>query len=94
MRGFVWDWMQAINISLNRYRYLRIELKDLSWDDIIDEHETIVQFAKQGKKKELGEQILSIQRWLIVIQTQSFKHFQATLSMMPSYFTWSLHGFY
>ncbi len=58
MRGFVWDWMQAINISLNRYRYLRIELKDLSWDDMIDEHETIVQFAKQGKKKELGEQIL------------------------------------
>ncbi|AZP03606.1 GntR family transcriptional regulator [Jeotgalibaca ciconiae] len=55
----VWEWMQMLNISLNRYRYLRIELKDLSWDGIIEEHENIVTLIKEGKKKELGEQIVA-----------------------------------
>lgn len=58
-KKYVWEWMQSLNISLNRYRYLRIELKDLSWDNIIDEHENIVRLIKEGKKKELGEQVVS-----------------------------------
>lgn len=57
-KKYVWEWMQSLNIPLNRYRYLRIELKELSWDNIIEEHENIVRLIKEGKRNELGEQVV------------------------------------
>lgn len=37
----IWNWMQFLNIQLERFRYLRLSLKELQWSTIINQHEII-----------------------------------------------------
>lgn len=37
----IWQWMQFLNIQLERFRYLRLSVEELHWSTIIDQHEII-----------------------------------------------------
>lgn len=41
-KAFVWDWLQVVNFQFNRFRYLRLEVDDLDWQQIFDDHSAIV----------------------------------------------------
>lgn len=41
-KEFVWDWLQVVNLQFNRFRHLRLEVPDLDWQQIFDDHRTIV----------------------------------------------------
>lgn len=78
-KKYVWNWIQQLNIQLNRYRYLRLELKELSWDTITDEHKAIVSLVKDKKRKELGK---AISAHLHMIDKDS----KVVLAAFPDYF--------
>lgn len=50
-KEFVWDWLQEINTSFNRYRLLRLKVKDLSWENILTEHKLIIEAIKKKDEK-------------------------------------------
>lgn len=56
-KEFVWNWLQELNTALNRYRFLRLKVKDLSWENILTEHERIVTLIKAKNVKSLQEAI-------------------------------------
>lgn len=39
---FVWNWLQVINLQFNRFRYLRLEVATLDWQQIVTDHRAIV----------------------------------------------------
>ena len=41
-KEFVWNWLQVVNLQFNRFRYLRLEVSDLDWQQIFDDHRAIV----------------------------------------------------
>lgn len=41
-KDFVWNWLQVVNLQFNRFRYLRLEVSDLDWQQIFDDHRAIV----------------------------------------------------
>lgn len=41
-KEFAWDWLQVVNLQFNRFRYLRLEVADLDWQQIFDDHRAIV----------------------------------------------------
>lgn len=55
---FVWDWIQLINLSFNRCRYLRLEVRELKWDKILEQHQEMVQLVKEKNKQSLGELVI------------------------------------
>lgn len=44
---FVWQWLQSLNTALNRYRYLRLEVAALGWENILTEHQQLVALLKK-----------------------------------------------
>ncbi|KRM61958.1 transcriptional regulator [Paucilactobacillus vaccinostercus DSM 20634] len=46
-REMIWDWLQMINMHLNRYRWLRLEVAKLNWDTLLDQHNGIYQAVKE-----------------------------------------------
>lgn len=76
---FVWQWIQSINISFNRCRYLRLEVKELKWQDILEEHEKMIELIRQGKKQALIE--------LAVAHMERIHHdVKIILQQFPDYF--------
>lgn len=53
-KDYVWNWIQLCNLQFNRFRYLRLEVKDLDWQQIIDDHQAILDAVKnkQGTRAE------------------------------------------
>lgn len=41
-KEFVWNWLQVVNLQFNRFRYLRLEVENLDWQQIFDDHRAIV----------------------------------------------------
>lgn len=41
-REAVWDWLQTVNMQLNRFRWIRLEVTDLNWDTLLDQHRQIL----------------------------------------------------
>lgn len=50
---YIWNWMKLINISLDRFRYLQLKMKELNWENINEEHRLIVKHLKKHNKEEL-----------------------------------------
>lgn len=42
----VWIWLQTVNMQLNRFRFLRLRNKNLSWDSLIEEHQELLEAVK------------------------------------------------
>lgn len=41
-KNFVWNWLQVVNLQFNRFRYLRLEVTDLDWKQIFEDHSALV----------------------------------------------------
>lgn len=76
---FTWDWLQTISMPVNRFRYLRLKLMDLSWDAILQQHQALLTALEQGKTATAQE----ILRQHIHLMDQDL--FQAT-HLFPRYF--------
>lgn len=50
----VWDWLQAVILPLNRFRYLRLEVEALSWDVILNDHQEILHTLKARDEKKIA----------------------------------------
>lgn len=53
----VWKWLQLLNTALNRFRYLRLEVEELGWDNILAEHQQIVALIKLKDRAQLAEAV-------------------------------------
>ncbi|MCH4058009.1 MAG: FCD domain-containing protein [Lactobacillaceae bacterium] len=76
---YTWDWIQTISMPVNRFRYLRLKLMDLSWDEILHQHQTILNALEQ-QQTELAQQTLCEH-----IHLMDHDLFQAT-HLFPRYF--------
>ncbi|GAX00270.1 GntR family transcriptional regulator [Secundilactobacillus mixtipabuli] len=45
-RGEIWEWIHAISLQLNRYRYLRLKNTQLPWKLLITQHSDILAAVK------------------------------------------------
>ncbi len=75
----VWKWLQLLNLQLNRYRYLRLEVKELPRYHITEGHENLVKLIKEKRKPELEE---AISKHLHLIDNDAAKVIKA----FPDYF--------
>ena len=76
----IWNWMQTLNIQLERFRYLRLSVEDLQWSTIIEQHESIFN-AVINKDIPLGTH--EIENHLSMM----FKEEEELISAYPDYFT-------
>ena len=56
-KNYVWQGLQAMNISFNRCRYLRLDIKELKWQNILEQHEEMVALVRNREKEKLGQLI-------------------------------------
>ncbi|KAF1296655.1 GntR family transcriptional regulator [Enterococcus sp. JM4C] len=54
-KNHVWNWLQSINLQLNRFRFLRLEVAGLSWEVILTDHEEILQALKERNKDKVAK---------------------------------------
>ncbi|WP_261805881.1 GntR family transcriptional regulator [Lapidilactobacillus luobeiensis] len=47
-KEFIWRWLQPLNLQFDRFRFLRLEVKSLNWDKIIEQHTQIVHYTEQN----------------------------------------------
>lgn len=55
---YVWDWIQLINLSFNRCRYLRLQVNELKWEAILDQHQQMIELIKVKDKCSLGNLVV------------------------------------
>lgn len=76
----VWNWLQTINLPLNRFRFLRLEVEELSWEIILRDHEEILATLKEKDQAKIaplvGQHIDVIDNDLIFVE-----------KAFPDYFT-------
>ena len=41
-RDNIWDWLQTVNMQLNRFRWIRLKVNTLNWQTIIQQHENLL----------------------------------------------------
>lgn len=39
----IWQWLKKINIQFDRFRFLRLKVEGLSWNELIEEHRALLQ---------------------------------------------------
>ncbi|WP_281166058.1 GntR family transcriptional regulator [Liquorilactobacillus sicerae] len=76
----VWDWLQTINMQLNRYRMLSLKVKKLSWKNLIQQHENILQAVENHQPNE-AELLIANHLHLMLDERKTL------LQTFPEYFT-------
>src|SRR5699024_1595622 len=41
-RDNIWDWLQTVNMQLNRFRWIRLKVNTLNWQTILQQHENLL----------------------------------------------------
>lgn len=78
-KDFIWQWMKVINLSLNRFRYLRLKIKSLTWENILVEHQEFLSLVKEKK----GEQLVqAVENHLDAVDYD----IDSVISVFPNYF--------
>ncbi|KRK63949.1 GntR family transcriptional regulator [Companilactobacillus tucceti DSM 20183] len=75
----VWNWLQVTNDQLLRFRWLRLKVVQLNWDNLIKEHQKICQAV--GKHDPEEAERLSINHLHLMIDEES-----DVLEIFPNYF--------
>lgn len=75
----VWDWLQIVNIHLNRFRSLRLKVAELNWDTLIEQHQHILDAVQHHNVEEAG--FLASQHLHLMLEEQ-----QTLLEKFPEYF--------
>ncbi|WP_261805856.1 GntR family transcriptional regulator [Lapidilactobacillus luobeiensis] len=76
---YVWDWLQIINVHLNRLRYLRLRMMDTSWKEIIDQHREVVQLLENRTDQKMTTAMTNNSH---ILDTDIFK----LVKEIPDYF--------
>lgn len=76
----VWEWLQLLNTALNRFRYLRLEVAELGWDNILKEHREIVALIASNDQEALG---VAIRHHIHKVNEDA----EAVVAAFPTYFT-------
>ena len=76
----VWQWLQLLNTALNRFRYLRLEVAELGWDNILKEHREIVALIACNDQEALGA---AIRHHIHKVNEDA----EAVVTAFPTYFT-------
>lgn len=75
----VWDWLQITNIQLNRFRMLRLKVKELPWENLINEHVNILKAVKNHDPEE-AERLIANHLHLMIDEKDALLH------TFPDYF--------
>lgn len=75
----VWDWLQTINVQLNRFRSLRLKMIDLEWNSVIQQHQDILN-AVENHQPKLAEQATSRHLHMMLAEKQP------VMKAFPNYF--------
>ena len=75
----VYNWLLIINVHLNRYRHLTLEVKELNWQRIITQHKQIIE-ALKNKDRSLLLKLISAHLRLVD------EDFQFVIKEFPAYF--------
>jgi len=75
----IWEWLQTINMHLNRYRWLRLEVSGLDWETLMDQHETIYEAVKNQDVEAIRFSIQSHLRLML-------QELPSLLEQFPDYF--------
>lgn len=51
----IWTWLKVLTLQLDRYRFLRIQNSEMPWEELIDQHQGILNAAKDHDKKLSGK---------------------------------------
>ena len=79
-RQQVWDWLQTINMQLNRFRMLRLKVEELPWEGLINGHIAILRAVKNHEADE-AQRLLTKHLHLMLDEEN------ALLRAFPNYFT-------
>ncbi|SEO74702.1 DNA-binding transcriptional regulator, GntR family [Amphibacillus marinus] len=76
----VWEWLEVNNVHLDRFRWLRLNLKSIEWEQIIDQHRAIL--------NSIIEQNLEESSFLLSLHLHEMtEEKQSLLDHYPSYFS-------
>lgn len=78
-KRIVWDWLQSVNIHLNRFRWLRLKVAQLDWNMLEDQHTAILNAVKNHDIDEAG--FLASRHLHLMLEEQ-----QTLLDTFPEYF--------
>ncbi|WP_461239769.1 GntR family transcriptional regulator [Paucilactobacillus sp. N302-9] len=78
-REMIWDWLQTINMHLNRYRWLRLNVEDLNWKTLLQQHQGIYDAVKQKNVEAIR---FNIEAHLRLMHSEA----PALLERFPDYF--------
>ena len=79
-KTIVWEWLQQVNIHLNRFRWLRLKLAVLDWDILTNQHEALLQALIEHDTDE-AVYLTSKHLHLMIDETK------ALLTAFPDYFS-------
>ncbi|MCD2256038.1 GntR family transcriptional regulator [Agrilactobacillus fermenti] len=76
----VWDWLQTINIQLNRFRWLRLQITKLDWSSLITDHRHLLKAVATHDPEEAER--LSMNHLHLMLEEE-----QPLFEAFPEYFT-------
>lgn len=78
-REVVWDWLQTLNMHLNRFRWMRLKVTNLDWQTLLDQHQAILDAVR---RRELDDVRYSITKHLRLMLSER----KYLLNKFPDYF--------
>ncbi|RZI48344.1 GntR family transcriptional regulator [Lactococcus kimchii] len=74
-----WNWIQAVNVQFNRFRWLRVRVTDLPWNLLIEQHKNILRAVESHSyERAIAE---SVQHLQLVFEEES-----AVIEKFPDFF--------
>lgn len=81
-KKMVWDWLQTINMQLNRFRWLRLKLTSMNWQALLKDHKALLGAIKRHDPNEA--QRLTVNHLHLMLDEE-----QALVAAFPTYFVTS-----
>lgn len=79
-KKMVWNWLQTINVQLNRFRWLRLNLASLNWSSLVNDHNELLAAVKNHAPEEAER--LTINHLHLMLDEE-----KALVTAFPTYFT-------
>ena len=79
-REQIWRWIQNINFHMTRFRYLRLTMPNLKWDNIIKQHTKIIELVEASANSTALEKLVAEHLKLMLSKQES------VIDVYPNYF--------
>ncbi|EEI23140.1 GntR family transcriptional regulator [Lentilactobacillus hilgardii] len=54
-KGEIWNWLKVLTLQLDRYRFLRIQKAEMPWEELIEQHQGILDATKSHNQQLSGQ---------------------------------------